>query len=150
MLMDSTGLLLKGISLSDDAESVVRGIDDPLGRLKGSTLPGGQGVGLVSFDWPRRERATVRLSGEGGAVVGLRTSFQVGWMAEQAGRPLQVVRAAGSHVAAVVPDASHGPVEFEYRLPGRKRAAASVLAGAFALILGLGMPFRSRRMLPAR
>ncbi|HEY3447598.1 MAG TPA: hypothetical protein VGK67_14685 [Myxococcales bacterium] len=108
-------------------------VDDPLGRLQGRPLPppGGR-AGIARVEWPRQDDAVVHLSGTGGAVVGLKTIFQAGWRARQGGRELPVVRAMGVHLAAVVEEASAGPVEFRYRPP-------HLNAGAGASLLGLAM-----------
>lgn len=124
------------------AQDAVRVLDDPLHRLApGASLPSGADVRVVRLDWPIRTRARLELGGTGGAVVGLKTIFQVGWGARQAGRDLPIVRAAGMHLAIVVADASAGPVELEYALP---RCGLGVL-GSLAGLLALGVVFAVRR-----
>jgi hypothetical protein len=122
-------------------------LDDPLGALAGRDLPPpGQVHQLTLQSWPVRHRAKLSLSGSGAAVVGLGTQFQVGWTAEQAGRSLPVLRASGTHVAALVEDVSAGPVEFEYRPPNLTAGIVSSVAGFTALALVLGLPRRTRSL----
>ncbi|MCC7071888.1 MAG: hypothetical protein IT383_11235 [Deltaproteobacteria bacterium] len=114
-------------------------IDDPLARAGGRALPSGAGVVVSTLDWQRRDRATVGLQGTGGAVVGIRTLFIVGWRARQAGVELPLVRASGSFPAAVVDDVARGPVELFFEPVASGRAVASLLVGVGALALALAL-----------
>ena len=128
------------------ADSLLAVADDPLGRLDArAKLPQANGVSISRLEHPMQNQYRIELAGSGGAVVGVRTSFQAGWRAVQAGRELPIVRLAGAHVAAVVDDAAAGPLELEY-LP-RRLAAGFEIAGA-GLIFGgivIGKPLRRRR-----
>src|SRR5205807_1516764 len=77
-------------------------VDDPLQRLDGAPLPSGKEASVLDAEWSAPDAATVRLAGTGGAVVGLRTPFLVGWTAEQAGEPVPVIRIAGHQLGAAV------------------------------------------------
>jgi hypothetical protein len=145
-LAGSARAVLSAIARARTAEEVTAIVDDPLGRLAGRALPRGGEVAVADFSWPRRDEARVVLRGRGGAVVGLRTAFAVGWHAEQSGRSLPVVRVAGAQVAAVVSDASAGPVELRYAWP---HADAGRAAAALGVVLAAGLVIvparRSRR-----
>jgi uncharacterized membrane protein YfhO len=97
-------------------------------------------VSIHELSWPVRSQARLELAGAGGAVVGLKTLFQVGWSARQAGHELTVIRAAGAHLAVVVPDAAAGPVELQYRLPGLSLGLVASVAGwlGIGLVIVLG------------
>jgi hypothetical protein len=130
-------------------DELLKVIDDPMKRLPtGASLPAGDGVESVSAIWEARHRVRVEAKGSGGAVLGLRTSYLVGWRASQQGKPLPVVRATGHHVAAVVSDVASGPVLFEYLPPDLARSGAMSLAGLAAGIaaISLGLGRRARRL----
>jgi hypothetical protein len=132
-LYGGEGAALQSLRTTTTADALLKVIDDPLHRLPpGATLPSGLGVTAVQGTWPIWDSAVLAVSGTGGAVVGIRRVFSAGWTAEQAGKALAVVRAAGLDVAAIVDDVDQGPVTFRYVPP---RQAASRLAGA----LGLGI-----------
>lgn len=127
--------LLGRVFRTRSAEQALAVVDDPLHRLsRQAELPTGTEVEVASLDWPRRDRAAVELAGSGGAVVGLRTSFQVGWHARQAGRELPVIRASGQHLAAIVDEAAAGPITFEYRPPRFGLSCALAALGVGGLV----------------
>ncbi|MBN2359769.1 MAG: hypothetical protein JXR83_09970, partial [Deltaproteobacteria bacterium] len=146
-LVASDEELLWRIYATTSAAQALAVVDDPLRRISRLVdLPPGDSVEIDSADWPTRDRATLRLRGSGGAVVGLRTSFQVGWQAHQAGRALPVIRTSGQHVAAVVDDARAGPIELEYRSPLLAAGCALSPLGALGLAgLALWRPRRGGR-----
>ncbi len=114
-------------------------IDDPLRHLASPVLPAGEGAGRVELERGTVDRATLRANGVGGAVVGLRTPYLVGWSAQQNGKPLPTVRAAGHQLAVVVDDVALGPVELSYRPPrltwGLVAAVAGMLLFAITILL---------------
>lgn len=117
-LVDSEETLLQAVRATRSSAAVVRLLDDPLDRWPANQpLPSGERAGELRLEWPSRDRATVWVTGSGGAVVGLRTSFQVGWHATQGQRELPLLRASGQHPAAVVDDLASGPIHFRYRPP---------------------------------
>ena len=61
--------------------------------------------------------ATALLGAGGGALVGFRSAFLVGWQARQDGAGLPVLRVSGQHLAALVNDVPRGPIQFRYRSP---------------------------------
>ncbi|MFH1812268.1 MAG: hypothetical protein ABIJ09_26255 [Pseudomonadota bacterium] len=147
-LASSEAELLQGMARASRASEAVAWIDDPGGRLlPGQVLPVGASVHLASVEWSGADRATMTLVGEGGAVVGLRTSFLIGWTAHQGERSVPVIRVSGSVLGVLVDDASAGPVELRYRSPG----FAFFVAAAFFSLLVLGAlwlrggPARQRR-----
>jgi hypothetical protein len=131
---------------SGPAAPVTDVVDDPSERLAGRTeLPDGERITTVEavpVDW---SHATVRALGAGGAVLGLRSAYAVGWTARQAGRLLPVVRIAGDQVGAVVDDVAAGEVEFEYQPPRRGLGEASAVLG---LLLALGVAWLQDRRRP--
>ncbi|MEW5852964.1 MAG: hypothetical protein AB2A00_29545 [Myxococcota bacterium] len=137
--------VINAIGLSRTAEEVVAVVDDPLQRRPNVPLPDGKGAQVTAREWPSRDHARVTLAGSGGAVVGLRTSFQAGWRAQQDGRELPVVRSSGVHVAAVADDVTAGPVEFRYEVPRWPLAWALACSG-LALLLALLMVGRRARV----
>ncbi len=116
-LVSSEKELLRRLVGSQALVDTVALVDNPLHRPGGDSLPEGMNIGEVSVRWFGPDRASVDAKGTGGGVIGLRTSFQAGWTATQAGRSLPVVRVTGQHVAAVVEDVAAGPVDFAYLLP---------------------------------
>jgi len=124
--------IAREIAAAASTEDLLRIVDDPLHRLAAAPLPSGAGVESIDAQWSARHRAQVRVRGTGGALVGLRTTFLVGWHARQAGRELPVVRVAGNQTAAVVEDVAAGPVDFEYRVPALVQGFLVALAGAAA------------------
>jgi len=126
-----------------DAGAALRVIDDPLARWPARAhLPDGAGVSATRVDRPSTDRATLEVEGRGGAVLGLRTAFLVGWRAQQAGRPLPALRASGQHLAVVVADVAAGPIELRYRPPGFSASVAAASLGAAGLAL---LAWRGRR-----
>jgi len=130
-LAQSEDQAFERLRLSADAAQTLAVVDDPLARLGAVQLPDGERASIGALRWPVPSEAEVELAGAGGAVVGLRTSFQVGWSAEQRGRALTIVRASGQHIAAVVPDVGAGKIRFRYRPP---RLGPGLLAAAFAAL----------------
>ena len=132
--------------LADGVEPVSV-IDDPLSRGGGRALPSGADVVVKVLDWQRRDHATITLGGAGGAAVGIRTLFIVGWRARQAGVELPLMRASGGFPVAVVDDVARGPVELFYEPVATGRALASFILGLGALALALSLARRrgSRR-----
>ena len=94
--------------------------------------------------WTDRARATLTAQGSGGAVLGLRTSYYVGWTAEQAGQALAIVRISGAMLGVVVPDIAAGPVEVAYRLPAASLPCLLLGIGVLAA-LAFAAPGRTRR-----
>ena len=142
--------VLELIDASAGAAGLVAIIDDPLQRLpRAAVLPDGASATGVHVDWPVRSAATVLVDGSGGAVVGLRTSFQVGWTAEQGGRALPVVRSGGQQVAVVVEDVTAGPILFRYRVPRFAASVALAVAGAISLLALVVFKGRPRRTVVA-
>ncbi|MEW5852965.1 MAG: hypothetical protein AB2A00_29550 [Myxococcota bacterium] len=134
--------LLTALESTDEPLSLV---DDPLGRLPaGAALPSGDGVTVRALRWEQRDHAVLEASGSGGALLGLRTAFHVGWRAEQAGRALPVVRVSGSHVAAVVDDVTQGTVTLRYSPPRLAESASCALAGLTLMALQLFLARRRR------
>ncbi len=135
-LVEGEAELVQLILGAHSASAVLSLLDDPLGRVaQGAQLPGSSDVQV-----DRRPGFNLDLRGSGGAVVGVRTSFQAGWVALQAGRELPVIRAAGAHLAVVVDDVTGGPVRLEYRIPRWRQAVALAAAGvcvAWVVVLGL-------------
>lgn len=123
---------------------VVSLVDDPLKRLPnaGQLLPLGTAVAIRRVEHRAPDRFRLELVGSGGAVVGVRTSFQAGWRASQSGRELPVIRSAGEQVAVLVDDVAGGDVELEYRpalmKAGFAFALAGLLLGMFAALSGVG------------
>lgn len=116
---------------SPEAERV---IDDPLSRLDARVaLPDGEGAEGVELSWRRRDRAKLRVRGHGGAVVGLRTTYLVGWSASQNGVPLSVLRASGAMVAVVIPDVTRGVVSVRYEPVATHRRWISLALGLLAV-----------------
>ena len=133
-------MLQRGESFSD----MLNVIDDPVHRLSpAQQLPqAADDVKIDKLDWPRRDKATLHLSGTGAAVIALRTVFQVGWQARQNGRELTVLRATGQHVAVVVDDVSAGPVELKYKTPF---FIQSIIAAIFGFLAMLGLAWFAGR-----
>ena len=129
------------------SSELIRIVDDPLHRLADTTLPSGAGALEVSGEHDVSS-AQVRVSGTGGAVVGLRTPFLVGWEAVQGGRALTVVRIGAYQLGAISQDVAAGPVDFRYRTPS---TALGFTAAALGLLLLAGTmvfllkPRRARR-----
>lgn len=131
-----------------EAERVV---DDPLARLDATrALPDGEGVEGIEVSWRRRDRARLRMRGHGGAVVGLRTTYLVGWRASQNGAPLAVVRASGAMVAVVIPDVSRGSVSVTYEPVATNRRWGSLAVGLVAAAVVALAGRASRRSMLAR
>ncbi|MGC4119576.1 MAG: hypothetical protein QM765_34395 [Myxococcales bacterium] len=132
----SEAQVLDAMRSARSLDEVASLVDDPLGRLAGRALPvASGGLGIARLTWPRQDEATLALTGTGGGVVGLKTFYQVGWSARQAGRELPIVRAHGVHLAVVVDDAAAGPVELRYRPPHLAAGVASSVVGVALLCL---------------
>jgi hypothetical protein len=125
---------LASIMTAHSADAVTRVLEDPLGRAPGRALPESHGVRARVLG-SRRDRMTLEMTGQGGAVLGVRTVFLVGWGATQGGRELPVLRSGGQHVAVMVEDVSKGSVELEYRPPGLLKGLAYSFTGF--LLMGL-------------
>jgi hypothetical protein len=116
-----------------DLSTMLSWVDDPGGRSPGQPpLPDGAGVQAVELEWKVRDRARLTARGSGGAVLGLRNTYWMGWRAEQAGEPLPVVRVAGTMVGVIVQDVGRGPVVLTYRAPGW---SAAWFVAALGLVL---------------
>lgn len=128
---------LDQILLGNTPDDLMNIIDDPAHQLSpGQILPEASAdVAISQLDWPRQDRATLTLSGQGGAVVGLRTVFQVGWQAQQAGQALTVVRIGAQHVGVVVDDVSLGPVQLEYKSPYFVQSVIAAILGLLSIVL---------------
>jgi hypothetical protein len=140
--------VLSRMRSASDARTASKIIDDPLHRRSSDVvLPDGAAARIEDVQWPVRERATLTLSGEGGAVVALRTAFLVGWTARQGGVALPAVRATGQHLAVVVDDVTRGPVELAYESPRFIVSIVSACCGVIAMVAGvlLARPARARR-----
>lgn len=109
-------LAVAAVVNTHSAADAVAQLDDPLGRGPRALPTPGQ-VDSAELSWPAPHHASIRVAGRGGAVVGLRTAYLVGWVATQAGAELPLLRSAGSMVAVVVEDVSRGPVELRYVPP---------------------------------
>ncbi|MBS1959638.1 MAG: hypothetical protein JST80_09225 [Bdellovibrionales bacterium] len=110
--------LIVGVSQSRSAADVLSWIDDPVGlNAGGVALPDSSGVADLRVQWTGEDFAQVDVRGSGGSIVGLRSTYAVGWEAYQAGNRLPTVRIAGSFIGAIVADIAAGPVEFRYRPP---------------------------------
>lgn len=133
--------LVLRVARAGGVEPLLGLVDAPLSEERGA-LPDGRNAVVGRFEWDVRDEAVVAMEGEGGAVVGLRTTFRVGWTAEQAGEPLRTVRVAGVQLAAIVPDVTQGPILFRYRPPGWP---AALVIAAIGLALGLGAGVLRRR-----
>jgi len=132
-LVRGDDVVIASVLLAETAEVALAIIDDPLARLGShSALPDAAGVSRVRGERSSVDQARLFVDGSGGAVIGLRSAFAVGWRAWQAGRELPVVRASGKQVAVVVDDVSAGPVELRYRPP---RLAAGIVVGATGLLV---------------
>ncbi len=135
--------VLAAVESARSAVEATRVIDDPLRRLAPErSLPGGRGVTGARVQWLQADRARLVLDGSGPALAGLRTSYLVGWRAYQREAELPVLRSAGNQVAALVSDASAGPIEFVYRAPNRGTSVAAALVG---VALGAAMLAASGR-----
>jgi uncharacterized membrane protein YfhO len=73
----------------------------------------------------------------------IRASFARGWRAALDGRPVEVRRANGKHMAVMVPAGRH-QVEIRYEPPGR-RAGLAVTAAAVLAALALSLRRRAER-----
>jgi len=145
-LAPSADVAFDRLLANTDPASALAVIDDPLHRLPAAAeLPIASSATVVDAEWRSSRSVTVRVSGQGGAVVGLRTAFQVGWRAQQAGRPLPVVRAAGQHLAAVVADINGGEIAFEYWPPGLGWGMAGAGGGILLQLLLVMAPRKPNR-----
>ena len=90
---------------------------------------------------PSAESYAVEADGEGWLVI--RASFARGWRAAVDGRPAEVRRANGKHMAVAVPAGRH-QVEIRYEAPGR-RAGLAVTAAAVLAALALSLRRRPER-----
>ncbi len=145
-VFQTEALVLQHIPRARTWPAVTALVDDPLAPPQDAhpVLPLGDGARVVGLAWPVRHQAQVVLDGRGGALVGLRTAFHVGWHASQAGRPLRVVRVAGTLVAAVVEDVTAGPVDWEYRAPLFWQGVAAAVLGLFGVLVLLARQRPSR------
>jgi hypothetical protein len=135
--------LMQDIPDARSAAEILRHIDDPRDAVSAKTpLPDGRGVAVAERRWLVRDEAELELSGEGGAVVGLRSAYWLGWSAHQGGRALPVVRAGYGMVAAIVDDVRAGPVTFRYRPPRLGLGAGLSLLG---LLLAAAAIWLARR-----
>lgn len=141
-LVDEASALSRVLSSTTAAEQAAV-VDDPLARLDSPALPSGEGVARAELTSAGPDRATIALTGSGGAVVVWRRAFAAGWRAEQEGRALPVVRASATSLAVVVDDVARGPVSLAYVPPLRARAVAVSLAGV--LLVGLALARRRAR-----
>jgi hypothetical protein len=132
-LLVGEGEVVAALEAGRESPALLAVVDDPLGRLGDTSLPDGAGVVDVRVEWAGRSRPTLTATGHGGGVLGITSSFQVGWRARQAGQQLPVVRAAGSHVAVVVADVAAGPVELAYQPPGLEDGILLALLGVAVL-----------------
>jgi hypothetical protein len=121
-------------------------VDDPGARLGSSDLArwSGRGVTRASVERKASDQALVHAEGTGGALLGIRTAFALGWTARQGDKELPCVRVAGAQVGALVDDVSGGDVVFEYRWPKRAQSIGAALVGCLALALGLLIPQKKR------
>jgi len=134
-LVASEHEVMDAVLQAHSAEAVVAIVDDPLRRLgESAPLPDGRGVTGISWSDPHTDRAKVIVNGTGGALVGLRTAFLVGWQARQGGAALPVLRVSGQHLAAVVDDVMRGPIQFRYRSPRFGVSVAVTLLGGVGLV----------------
>lgn len=125
--------VIQALGKSMDAQSAMAVIDDPLGNLPpDAILPNGTSATVVGYQWHQQHTATVTLAGIGGAVIGLKTSFQKGWHALQGDKDLPMVRLSGQHIAAVVQNVTLGDIRFVYRMP---RATLGLVSASVGLLL---------------
>jgi hypothetical protein len=125
-----------------DGAALMQIVDDPSGALtaRPAPLPDGARAGAVHASFLRPDSGTVRVEGEGAAVVMVRRPWWPGFVAEQAGNPVPVVRIAGAQLGLVVDDVSAGPVSIAYRARNLGGGVGAALAGAlllFALCVAL-------------
>jgi hypothetical protein len=145
-LYDSEDVVFEAIVHARDGAALLATVDDPVGRLDSATaLPRGDGVLDVELSGADWNHQVVRARGSGGGIVGLRTSFQVGWTAEQAGRSLPMVRVAGNLVGAVVDAVDAGEIRFEYKPPRRALSLLGLAVGAAFVVWAGARDRRERR-----
>ena len=147
--VDGDGPLIVAIGATRSAAQAMSVVDEPLGGGSPATaLPSGTSITLERVERPASDTILVSLAGEGGAVIGLKTAFLVGWQATQTERPLKTLRIAGQQLGVIVDDAAWGPVELHYTPPRLGLGACLTGLGlALALILSVVArgPTRARR-----
>lgn len=138
--------VLRAIQTATDLAGVLQLVDDPMHRLPpGAQLPAGGEVTAGDLAWPVWDHAVLPVQGHGGAVVGIRRAFAVGWTAAQSGRALPVVRVAGTELGVVVDDVTAGEVTLEYE-PPRNNLASLALALGLAIEAALLLAPRVRAL----
>jgi hypothetical protein len=130
-------LLKRALARLAPSSQATRLVDFP-GAIP-DALPTGGEARVAGARWDRAGMATVQLAGKGGAVVALRSSFQFGWSARQAGQSLETIRIAGQRVAAVVPDVEGGDVVFAYAPPQMTLALIGFFLGSLGTLLWVGL-----------
>lgn len=146
--LDGDAAIIRHMLDSTSTSGLLAGVDDPLEPTAvRSALPAGDQARLGPVSWPNHDLATIDLAGTGGAVVGLRSRYLVGWSARQGDRSLPTVRVGGSFIGAVVADVDRGPVEFRYRPPylvlGLVGSGLGLLLLAALLLISRGSGRRS-------
>jgi hypothetical protein len=129
---------------AETSAAIVAQLDDPGARWSGATLPDGAGVSALRGHVGPRHHIRLDIEGDGGAVVGARSSYRVGWRASQAGSPLPVLRAGAQQLAVVVDDVARGPVELSYEAPALGRSIFMAACGLAALAAFLLLSRRRR------
>ncbi|MEE8409015.1 MAG: hypothetical protein V3T05_05380 [Myxococcota bacterium] len=136
----------RALQASGTLEQTLAVIDDPIGRWPQSpALPSGTGVTIAAPGWADSDRLSLTVGGTGGAVVGARTSYLVGWVAEQSGTALPTVRVGGKHLGVVVQDASRGPISLRYESPRFSASLAAAVMGAGLIALACAHLHKRRR-----
>ena len=143
VLEDNDNSVIRKIEASQSLGDILNVIDDPARHIETSrVLPAANSVKIDSLSWPQRDKATLKLSGTGGAIVGLKTVYQIGWTARQAEKDIPVLRVGGQHLAVLVDNVQAGPISLEYKSPF---FTASVVAAIMGLIVQLFLAYIYRR-----
>jgi hypothetical protein len=122
--------LLPAIDRSRNSAEVVRWVETR--TSDNAPLPAGMDASEPKVEWHGDARATITVSGKGGAIVGLRTRHAQGWTAHQGGHELPIVRVAGVMLGAWSDEVSAGPIELRYFPP---RLWESLVASLLAILL---------------
>lgn len=136
--------VIDAVRTAETSGEVLSVLDDPVGAIAPASLrPSGPSVGEVTLTRPRTSEATLSVTGQGSAIVGLRTAFLVGWKAYQDGKRLPVIRSGGMHVAVLIEDVSQGPVELRYESP---RLLPSLITCCIGILIGFLSILAARRI----
>ncbi len=124
----------QAIRSSHTAAALSSVIDDPADRLASGSILSSNENAVVAIEWDGPDRALLRVQGIGPAVVGVRTAFQMGWRAVQAGNELPVVRVGGQHLGVVLQEAETGHVEIYYQPPYFRLSLLAAACGFLAIV----------------